>query len=172
MNTVDLLTDAFGRVRENVHDVVEGLTPEQLGARLDDDANSIAWLIWHLTRVQDDHIAGVADAEQIWTTRGWDERFGLPLPASSTGYGHDSEDVAAVRVDAPELLTGYYDEVHERTIDYVRGLTDADLDRVVDRAWNPPVTLGVRLVSVIDDDTQHVGQAAFVRGVILGRAGT
>jgi Protein of unknown function (DUF664) len=170
MNTVDLLTDAFGRVRENVHDVVEGLTPEQLGARVD-DANSIAWLIWHLTRVQDDHISEVADAEQIWTAREWSERFGLPLPVTSTGYGHDSEHVAAVRVDSPDLLTGYYDEVHERTIDYVRGLTDADLDRVVDRAWNPPVTLGVRLVSVIDDDTQHVGQAAFVRGVILRRTG-
>jgi hypothetical protein len=170
MNTVDLLADAFGRVRENVHDVVEGLTPEQLGARVD-DANSIAWLIWHLTRVQDDHISEVADAEQIWTAREWSERFGLPLPVTSTGYGHDSEHVAAVRVDSPDLLTGYYDEVHERTIDYVRGLTDADLDRVVDRAWNPPVTLGVRLVSVIDDDTQHVGQAAFVRGVILRRTG-
>jgi uncharacterized damage-inducible protein DinB len=170
MNTVDLLTDAFGRVRENVHDVVEGLTPEQLGARVD-DANSIAWLIWHLTRVQDDHISEVADAEQIWTAREWSERFGLPLPVTSTGYGHDSEHVAAVRVDSPDLLTGYYDEVHERTIDYVRGLTEADLDRVVDRAWNPPVTLGVRLVSVIDDDTQHVGQAAFVRGVILRRTG-
>ncbi|GAB2820376.1 DUF664 domain-containing protein [Actinoallomurus bryophytorum] len=170
MNTVDLLTDAFGRVRENVHDVVEGLTPEQLGARVD-DANSIVWLIWHLTRVQDDHISEVAGAEQIWTARGWSDRFGLPLPVTSTGYGHDSEHVAAVRVDSADLLTGYYDEVHERTIDYVRGLTEADLDRVVDHAWNPPVTLGVRLVSVIDDDTQHVGQAAFVRGVILGRAG-
>jgi uncharacterized damage-inducible protein DinB len=121
--------------------------------------------------VQDDHISEVADAEQIWTAREWSERFGLPLPVTSTGYGHDSEHVAAVRVDSPDLLTGYYDEVHERTIDYVRGLTDADLDRVVDRAWNPPVTLGVRLVSVIDDDTQHVGQAAFVRGVILRRTG-
>jgi hypothetical protein len=170
MNTVDLLTDAFGRVRENVHDVVEGLTAEQLGARVE-DANSIAWLIWHLTRVQDDHVAEVADAEQIWTAGGWNERFGLPLPVTSTGYAHDSEHVAAVRVDSPDLLTGYYDEVHDRTVDYVGGLTDADLDRVVDSAWDPPVTLGVRLVSVIDDDTQHAGQAAFVRGIILGRAG-
>jgi uncharacterized damage-inducible protein DinB len=168
MNTVDLLTDAFGRVQETVHDVVEGLTPDQLAARVGDDANSIAWLVWHLTRVQDDHVAGVAGIEQVWRSGGWSERFGLSLPEMSTGYGHGPEDVAAVRVDSPDLLTGYYDDVHEQTLAYVGGLTDADLDRVVDRAWDPHVTLGVRLVSVINDDTQHAGQAAFVRGLILG----
>jgi uncharacterized damage-inducible protein DinB len=167
MNSADLLTDAFDRVRETVHSVVDGLTPEQLAARIGGAANSIAWLVWHLTRVQDDHIAEVAGTPQIWSSRGWAERFGLPLPASATGYGHDSDDVAAVRVDSPKLLTGYYDDVHEQTIAYVRGLSDADLDRVVDRAWTPPVTLGTRLVSVINDDTQHAGQAAIVRGIIL-----
>lgn len=167
MNTPDLLTDAFGRVRENVHGAVEGLTADQLAVRVEGRANSIAWLVWHLTRVQDHHIADAADTDQVWTSRGWAERFGLSLPVPDTGYGHTGEEVAAVRVDSPELLTGYYDAVHERTIEYVRGLTDADLDRVVDTAWDPPVTLGVRLVSVIDDDLQHAGQAAFLRGIIL-----
>src|SRR3569833_2779133 len=167
MKTADLLTDAFERVRESVHGVVDGLTAEQLAARVDGEANSIAWLVWHLTRVQDDHVAGVAGTGQVWSARGWAERFGLPLPPSATGCGHDFDVVAAVRVDSPKLLTGYYDDVHERTLAYVRGLTDADLDRVVDRAGTPPVTLGARLVSVINDDPQHVGQAAFVRGIIL-----
>jgi uncharacterized damage-inducible protein DinB len=169
MDTVQLLTDAFDRVRESVHHAVDGLRAEQLAERIDGDANSIAWLVWHLTRIQDDHIAGVAGTEQVWTAHGWADRFGLPLPVSSTGYGHDGEDVAAVRVDSPELLTGYYDAVHEQTIRYVESLTEADLDRVVDRSWDPPVTLGVRLVSVINDDAQHAGQAAFVRGILLQR---
>ena len=51
------------------------------------------------------------------------------------------------------------------------GLTDADLPRVVDERWDPPVTLGVRLVSVISDCLQHAGQAAFVRGILLRSAG-
>jgi uncharacterized damage-inducible protein DinB len=169
MNSADLLTDAFGRVRETVNCVVDGLAPEELAFRLDDDANSIAWLIWHLTRVQDDHIAGVAGTEQIWTSQRWMERFGLPFSRSSIGYGDSTEDVAAVQVDSPQLLTDYYDAVHERTIRYVQGLTDADLDRIVDRAWTPPVTLGARLVSVINDDLQHAGQAAFIRGAVLRR---
>jgi uncharacterized damage-inducible protein DinB len=167
MNSADLLTDAFNRVQESVHEVVDGLTPDQLALRLAEESNSIAWLIWHLTRIQDDHVAGVAGTEQVWTSQGWADRFGLPFPPSSTGYGHTPDEVAAVRVDSPDLLTGYYDAVHEQTLAYVRGLTDDDLDRVVDRSWTPPVTLGVRLVSVVNDDTQHVGQAAFVRGIIL-----
>ncbi|WP_199844141.1 mycothiol transferase [Streptomyces sp. RTd22] len=167
MRSADLLADAFGRVREAVHEAVEGLTTDDLAVRLDSGANSLAWLVWHLTRVQDDHIADAAGTEQTWTTDGWYERFGLPFSPAATGYGHRSRDVARVRA-AGDLLLGYHDAVYERTVDYVRGLRNADLDRVVDEAWTPPVTLGVRLVSVIEDDMQHVGQAAFIRGA-LGR---
>jgi uncharacterized damage-inducible protein DinB len=167
MTSTELLIDAFGRIREDVRGAVRGLTPAQLSARVDPDANSIAWLVWHLTRIQDDHIAGVAQTEQVWTSAGWDERFALPFDPWATGFGHSSADVAAVTVDSGDLLLDYHDAVYEPTIRFVEGITDADLDRVVDEAWDPPVTLGVRLVSVINDNTQHVGQAAFVRGVVL-----
>jgi hypothetical protein len=170
MTIAELLADAFGRIRENVHGVVDGLTPGQLAFRPDNGSNSIAWLVWHLTRIQDDHIADVAGTGQVWTAGAsgstWADRFGLPFAASATGYGQGSEAVAAVQVRSGELLTGYYDAVHQVTLDYVQGLTDADLDAVVDKAWDPPVTLGVRLVSVISDDLQHVGQAAYLRGII------
>ena len=170
MDVAALLTDAFSRIGEEVHDAVDGLSAEQLAYRVDADANSIGWLVWHLSRVQDDHVAGVAGSEQVWTTRGWADRFALPFPVGSIGYGHSSADVAKVRVESPGMLTGYYDAVAARTAEYVAGLTDADLDRVVDEAWDPPVTLGVRLVSVIDDCAQHAGQAAFVRGIVLRRS--
>lgn len=169
MNTAELLFDGFGRIRATVRQVVEGLTAEQLAFRVDEQANSIAWLVWHLSRVQDDHVADVAGAEQVWTAKGWAERFGLPFDHSETGYGHSSEDVAAVAPQSPELLTGYHDAVHEQTIAYVGTLREGDLDKVVDRAWDPPVTLGVRLVSVLSDDLQHAGQAAFIRGLIERR---
>jgi uncharacterized damage-inducible protein DinB len=169
MTSADLLVDAFGRIRERVHDAVAGLTPEQLAFRVDGDANSIAWLVWHLTRVQDDHIAGVTKAEQVWTSGGWVDRFGLPFDRLAHGYGHSSADVAAVRVESAELLTGYHDAVHEQTVRFVSALTDADLPRVVDERWDPPVTLAVRLISVISDDLQHAGQAAFIRGVVERR---
>ncbi len=166
MTIADVLTDAFGRVREEVHASVDGLTDEQLAYRIDGSANSIAWLVWHLTRIQDDHVCGVAGTEQAWTSDGWAKRFNLPFSDRATGYGDTSEDVIAVRASA-ELLTAYYDAVHERTLRYVAGLTDADLPRIVDEGWDPPVTLGVRLVSVISDDLEHAGQAAFVRGILM-----
>ena len=166
METNTVLVDAFERVRHAVQGAVADLTPAQLALCPDPDANSVAWLVWHLTRIQDDHIAGVAGIEQVWTARGWADRFGLPFPASATGYGHRVEEVAAVRVDSADLLLGYHEATLEQTKRYVTSLTPADLDRVVDEAWDPPVTLGVRIVSVIADDLQHAGQAAYVRGLI------
>jgi hypothetical protein len=160
----DLLVDAFGRVRDSVHGVVDGASPELLTYRVDEDANTIGWLVWHLTRVQDDHVADAAGIEQVWTSGGWAERFGLPFGHAATGFGHSSDDVAAVR-PAAEDLAAYHDAVYEQTLRYIRRITDEDLDAVIDSAWDPPVTLGVRLVSVIGDDTQHVGQAAFIRGL-------
>jgi uncharacterized damage-inducible protein DinB len=166
MTSAELLVDAFGRIRGIVHRVVDGLTPEQLAFRVDPEANSIAWLVWHLTRIQDDHLADAAGTEQVWTSQGWVERFGLPFDPRDTGYGHGSEEVAAVQVGSGELLAGYHDAVHQQTVRYVERLADADLERIVDRSWDPPVSLGVRLVSVIADDLQHAGQAAFVRGIL------
>ena len=168
MTSADLLVDAFGRVREAVHAAVDNLTEEELAFRVDSDANSIAWLVWHLTRVQDDHVADAAGREQVWASGGWAERFGLPAGSMDTGYGHGSQEVARIRAGA-ELLTSYYDAVHEQTIRFVERLTDADLPRVVDTSWDPPVTLAVRLISVADDDLEHAGQAAFVRGIVERR---
>ena len=167
MTSAELLTDAFERIRAAVHGAVQGLSPDQLAVRLDDKANSIAWLVWHLTRIQDDHIADVAGVEQAWTSGGFAERFALPFDTAATGYGHTAADVAAVTVDSAQLLSDYHDAVHEQTVRFVGGITDADLDRIVDEAWDPPVSLGVRLVSVVNDNTQHAGQAAFVRGIVV-----
>jgi Protein of unknown function (DUF664) len=162
----DLLVDAFGRVREAVQQTVSGLGAEELNARLDPAANSIAWLVWHLARVQDDHVADAAEVEQVWLRDGWVGRFGLPLDPKAIGYGHTTEEVAAVRVEDPQLLIDYYEAVHRQTVGYVRNLRDEDFDRVVDRSWNPAVSLGVRLVSVVGDTMMHVGQAEYVRGIL------
>ncbi|MEU7025226.1 DinB family protein [Streptomyces sp. NPDC046275] len=165
MKSAELLTDAFARVQEAVHGAVEGLSEDELTARIDPDANSIAWLVWHLTRIQDDHVADAFGGEQIWTSEGFSGRFGLPFPEDATGFGHSSAQVAAVRAPAG-LLLAYYDAVHARTLDHLSSLTDADLDRVVDTRWTPHVTLGVRLISVIAEDNQHAGQAAYARGIV------
>jgi len=164
----DLLTDGFDRVRESVHQAVDGLTEDQLAFRPDAEANSVAWLVWHLTRVQDDHLADAAGAEQLWTVGGWVERFGLPFDVGAIGYGQSSDEVGQVRAGA-ELLTAYHDAVHSSAVDYLATLEDEDFARVVDDRFDPPVTLAVRLLSVLNDTTQHAGQAAYVRGLLERR---
>jgi hypothetical protein len=165
MDTSALLIEEFERVRGATHDAVKGLTPDVLAFQPGPGANSICWLIWHLTRIQDDHVADVAGREQLWTADGWMDRFGLPFPPAATGYGHRPDEVAAVQVESGALLLGYHDAVHAATVRYLEGLGADDLDRIVDERWDPPVSLGVRLVSVLADDLQHVGQAAYVRGL-------
>jgi hypothetical protein len=170
MDIPALLQEAFGRILPIAGSAVDGLSAEQLAARPDPEANSIAWLVWHLARVQDDHIAEVAGTEQVWTSAGWAARFGLPLDDSEIGYGHSAEQAGSVRVESPDLLTGYLADVSDATSRYLAGLSGDDLDRVVDERWDPPVTLAVRLASVLSDDLQHAGQASYVRGLITRRS--
>jgi len=163
-----LLTDSFGRIRDQVAGLCNGLTTEEASWRPEREANSIGWLLWHLARVQDDHIADAAGTAQVWTTpesgRSWSERFGLPFDAGETGFGQSPEEVGRVRVDGP-LLDAYQADVHAATMRYVGSLTTDELERVVDRSWDPPVTAAVRLVSVIGDCTAHLGQAQYVLGM-------
>ncbi len=169
--STDILVDAIGRVRETATRAVAGLSSAQLEARIDPEANTIAWLLWHIGRVQDAQVADVAGREEVWTAGGWMGRFALPFGASETGYAHSAAEVAEVSGVSAELLAAYVTDVCDHTIEYLRTLGEADLGRIVDTRWNPPVTLAARLVSVVSDDLQHAGQAAFIRGV-LQRSGS
>jgi uncharacterized damage-inducible protein DinB len=168
MDVREVLEELFGRIPEHVHEAVDGLSADDLVVAPGAARNTIGWLVWHLARVQDHHVAELLGRDQVWTTGPWPARFGLDADPDDTGYGHSPEQVAQVRPDGPEALVGYYEAVAARTAELLAGVTEADLDRVVDRRWDPPVTLGVRLVSIADDDVQHAGQAAYVRG-LLGR---
>jgi hypothetical protein len=165
MNVSDLLIDSLDRVHDLVPGILEGLSEDDLAWRPDPEANTIAWLVWHLTRIEDDHVCDASGREQAWTADGWAGRFGLPFPDGAHGYGHTSAEVGQVRVSG-DLLAGYLAAVGERTHAWIATLEPDDLDRIVDDRWDPPVTLGVRLVSVVNEVNQHVGQAAYLRGLL------
>ncbi len=167
--TRELLRDAFTRVRDNVEQICGAVSDEQATYRPDSEANSISWLIWHLTRIQDDHVCGLTGEQQVWTRDDWYDRFDLPFDPSAHGYSHSSEDVAKVKT-GPQLLDGYQAAVHAATMRYVGAVTADELARVVDTGWDPPVTVSVRLVSVLGDCLAHLGQADYVRG-LAERAG-
>ena len=164
MDVSGLLTELYGRIPHLVHEAVDELSTDQLTWAPGPGANTVGWLVWHLTRVQDHSVAELAGEDQLWP--GWADHFGREPDPHDTGYGHGPDDVAAVRPDSAASLTGYQAAVQERTIAFLSGLSQADLDRIVDRSWDPPVTLGVRLVSVAEDALQHAGQAAYLRGLL------
>ncbi|MEU2348782.1 DinB family protein [Modestobacter sp. NPDC049651] len=166
MESRELLLTAFDNIEQAVRGVLDGIDPALLTERVDPEANTIAWLTWHLTRVQDDHVAEVAGHPQAYTDAGWADRFALPFEPTALGYGFSAEQVGQVQVTDPQLLVDYHADVHRRTAEFLQTVGADDLDRVVDERWDPPVTLGVRLVSVVTDDLQHAGQAAYLRGVL------
>ncbi|CAN5206586.1 DUF664 domain-containing protein [soil metagenome] len=165
MTPAEILADSFARIRESAEAALDGLSVDELRHRPGPEANPIGWLVWHLARVQDDHVADVAGAPQVYPD--FVERFALPYDTTAIGYGQSSQEVGDFSAPA-DLLGEYLAAVHEKTLTYLETLAPEELDRVVDDRWDPPVTLGARLVSVVNDDTQHVGQAAYVRG-LLGR---
>ncbi|EGD43084.1 hypothetical protein NBCG_02581 [Nocardioidaceae bacterium Broad-1] len=164
-----LLADGFGRIAENLPAIVDGLSVDDLLWRPYDGANSIAWTLWHIGRMEDAQIAPLAGTDEVWSRDGWVERFGLPYRPRAMGYGQSAAEVAAFRLEDPTLLTGYYEAVHAATLELVDSLSDEDLARVIDERWDPPVTAAVRLVSVVDDAAQHIGQAAYVKGLLALR---
>jgi uncharacterized damage-inducible protein DinB len=165
METRHVLADAFERIRQEAERAAAGQPAAALTYRPGPDANSIAWLVWHLARVQDDHVSELAGVEQAYVAYGWAERLGMTPEAADIGFGHTSRQVAALRpADATDLLA-YLDAVYQRTLAYLDRVDGDELDRIVDYRWDPPVTAGVRLVSVISDCLQHAGQANYVRGL-------
>ncbi|CAM3892334.1 DUF664 domain-containing protein [Tsukamurella strandjordii] len=161
----DLLLDSFARILEHAEAVTDGLDTDIANRRIVPDANTIAWLVWHSARVIDAQLAPIAGVPQVWTANDWYGRFGLDLPADATGYGQSRAEAAKVRASA-NLLIGYFADVDAMAVRYLAGVTPAELERVVDAAWDPPVTVAVRVVSIIDDCAQHLGAAAFLRGVL------
>ena len=167
MTPSDVYLELYGRLPDLVHGAAEGLSTEQLTATPPGATNTIGWLLWHLTRVMDHHVGELLEEPQLWESGDWSQRFGDVDPdPQNHGYGHTAEQVAGVRPDTAEVVTAYFDAVFERTRGYLGTLGADELDRVVDDRWDPPVTLGVRLVSIADDGLQHAGQAAYVRGAI------
>jgi Protein of unknown function (DUF664) len=166
MDAKDLMLDALGRIRSVLHRTLTGLTLDEIHLQPQAGANSIAWLAWHLTRVQDVSVSGLAGQEQAWISQGWHAKFDMVPDPDNDGYGDTPEQVAAFRAPSVQTLLDYHDSVQERSKTYVARLAPADFDRTLNEPqWQPMPTVGVRLVSVLSDNLQHAGQAAYLRGL-------
>ncbi len=169
MEGPEMIADGLGRVNQLLHRVLTTLPAEYINRMPASGSNSISWLAWHLTRVHDDHLSALAGEPQLWESGGWRELFGFAPGDNSTGGGYSPEQVAAFSVDSVDLLLGYNDAVYERSKALLATLSPSDLDRELDEPqYSPLPTVGVRLVSVVSDNTQHAGQIAYLRGYFEG----
>ena len=169
MDINELLADLFARVDEHVHEALDDLDTALLTQTPAPGANPIGWLVWHLSRVQDHHVSELLGVDQLWVSGEWAAGCGVSADPHNTGYGHTADQVASIRPRNAQVLIDYHEAVAARTRGLLASTTESDLDRIVDRRWNPPVTLGVRLISVADDDIQHAGQACYVRRTLEHR---
>lgn len=170
MEWQDLLTDGYERVLGTLKLVLKGMSADDLNWRPRDDCNSMGWLAWHLTRIQDDHISDLMEEEQLWIKDGWHARFNRPADPADIGFGHTPEQVAAFRAPDARTIIDYHSAVLERSKAFFRTLSRDDLDRELDEPqYQPLPTVGVRLISVLGDNLNHAGQAAYVRGLRQGK---
>lgn len=168
--TADLLLDLLSRVREHAHAALDSTPEDRLAQPPAEGTNTVAWLVWHLTRGLDEQAAEVLGYPAVWEAEGWRERMDLSLPAGAHGYGMGYDEVLRVQPSG-EHLRGYLDAASVPAAAALRSVTDDDLDRVVDDRYDPPVTLAVRLVSILDDCIQHAGQAAYASGILARTLG-
>ena len=170
MEWQELIIDGYGRVLQVLEKALDGLTQDDLSQQPHPDSNSMGWLTWHLTRVQDHQIADLMGEEQLWVSNEWHAKFDCPPDPQDIGFGHSSADVAAFKSPDAETLLDYHRAVLERTKGYIAKLSVADLDRELNEPWFQPLpTLGVRLVSVVSDSLQHAGQVGYLRGLLKGK---
>ncbi len=170
MKESEVLADSFSRIKRVLDMALADLGPEDLVRRPGPESNPIGWLAWHLTRGQDKQVADLAGWEQVWVKGNWHEKLGLPLNPNDMGTGHTAEQVASVRPPSAQVLLDYHDATLEQTNAYLGALSGNDLDRVLDDPrFDPPPTVGVRLVSIIADNLSHAGQVAYVKGLLQGK---
>ncbi len=170
MEWQELLKDGYGRMLLVLEKALDGLSEDDLNQQPHPDSNSIGWLAWHLTRVQDHHIADLMGEEQLWVRDGWHAKFKRASDPSDIGFRHRSEDVAAFKSPGAAIFLEYHRAVLDRSTHYISTLSAADLDRELNEPWFQPLpTVGVRLVSVISDGLQHAGQVAYLRGLLKGK---
>jgi hypothetical protein len=168
MEWLDILTDGYNRIPDYVNRIVEGLSRDDLKWMPTKDTNSIGWSIWHGIRGMDAQIASLAGTEQLYIKDGWAAKFNRPADPGDTGFGDGPAELAAFEPPEASVLAGYTEVCVKRAIEYMGTLTAKDLDRELGGHWTPPPTVGVRLVSIMEDATIHAAEAAYARGLRQG----
>ena len=157
----------LGHAERSLFRALEECSLEELKAQpIGPNTNSIGFVIWHLSRIQDMNTSRQMGKKQAWESEGWAEKFGKdPTDLKATGF--TSEEAAGFDPVSAQLLREYYECVRGYTEKYVSGLTPEVLDTPIE---NPPpgrpYNLGTSIALALGDSIQHFGQIGILMGVI------
>jgi hypothetical protein len=165
MEATELAIAALTRSYGILERAADGLSDEQFHHLPTPDSNSIAWLVWHLSRWKDNNASRLSGQQSVWEGQGWAEKFGMA--ADAAGMGDTPEQVAAFRPKR-ELLFGYASAAQAAALERIALLKPADLDRDVETPWGTR-SAGLILTASLNDSIQHIGQIAYLRGMLTGR---
>jgi len=170
MHCAEFITGIFTRISQVLETSLDGLNEYEINRQPCPECNSIGWMVWHLTRVQDRFVAMLSDNEQVWITEKWYENFGREADSRDIGYGHSPEDIANFKAPDAKILLDYHHATLERTKQYTNRISPEELDRAIDDSGAPTVAL--RLTAFISDNLQHAGQVAYLRGWLKSQGQT
>jgi uncharacterized damage-inducible protein DinB len=170
MAAVEGVLSALERNWEMVDATLAGMDDAILARRPTDQCNSIAWLLWHMTRVVDTFVHTRLQVQpQVWIRDGWYAKFGMDPDPDNRGVGWTATQVAQWVPPAKDVQAGYYEAIKQATRAYLATLSDTDLEvrRVI-----PPVpeprTVAAALGQMTWDNVAHGGQIAYLRGLFQG----
>ena len=171
----DVTLQAITDFSTQLDGALEGLTPEQLRWRPTPTANHILWTVWHLTRVEDAWINWyLSDNGERWKVKGWAEKFGLPA-RDRWGFGDTPDQVGAFPDVPANVVSGYRADVMESAQLVIRSLSTTDLERTNahHNPFNPrpAPTFTWVLARISVECSQHIGQVAYIRGLMPEQEG-
>jgi len=171
MKWQQLLVSIHQHLLDLFEEVLEGLTMDDLHKRPAPDANTIGWLLWHTTRSLDRTVGDVINGEQLWIKDKWYIKFGRSTDSNDTGWHHTFEEVGNFRIPDIQSLRDYFNAVIQMSIKYLENLSEEGLDQLFDNSLHPGTMIPVyqRIEGNIAEHFQHVGQAAYVRGLLKGQ---
>ena len=164
MNATQTIQDLVERTRFSLGQLPE-LSADALNAHPGGHANSAAWLLWHTGRELDMQLADLSAEEQVWTSRGYRDRFGLGEIGDTMGYGHTPEQARAIEVGDAALLTGYVSAVLDAVDASAAATADSAWDEAVDEYEGGEVSRQARVTSILIDALEHLAQVAYVGGM-------
>ena len=167
MEFQQLLVMIFERVPQVLEKALDGLTQDDLDYLPKTDCNSIGWLTWHLIRVQDTAISRLMEKEQLWIADKWYSKFNRSADSTDRGVGHRSEEVSSFQSPDTNTFLNYYQAILKRTNEYISNLSTTELERETDIPRFP--TVGIYLASLTSEILQHLGQIAYLRGMLKGK---